>query len=643
MKHKERLNQLFLEKNAFSKIGVVVGIEGNKVIIKIDKEKNLSYLFYKGETYRNVGIGSYIKVIKDFLFIVGKIEKEYVKEKYLITEENIPNNSTKYDRFIQISIVGYFKKNEFIRGIKELPFLYNEAFLMSENEVKQIYKFTDKNFKNYIIIGNALFDEVIVKASITKLFAGHIGIFGNTGSGKSNTLARLYHNLFNKRGINFEGKSKFIILDFNGEYTNPTTISPEKVIINLATGGNFGDKLMINRNWLDEEFWSIILQATEKTQKPFIKRSINYYNYLYKDNTEELITHIINTISNSFFSILTHNAVGGKELDAFKILKNCIKSFFDIENEEEYPEIFRVYNYHNGSLCRNGNDLNDQGYNIRNGKIYFGADNINNVNSEYRLFKEKLQSFEIESVSYLKLFEISLGLRLVLDTLDNRVQYDHIAPLFHRFEKRKRELNKILLIGETDFINNSDKDLISISFKNVNSDMKKIIPLLIAKQAYEIYKESHKEITEKTLNIIIDEAHNILSDDSHRESDSWKDYRLEVFEEIVKEGRKFGVFITISSQRPSDISNTIISQLHNVFIHRLVNNNDLRTIEKTISFLDKVSYESIPILPPGHCIFTGTATDTPVVVDVDILDDNLQPKSKTVNLDELWFNKTDER
>jgi DNA helicase HerA-like ATPase len=86
--------------------------------------------------------------------------------------------------------------------------------------------------------------------------------------------------------------------------------------------------------------------------------------------------------------------------------------------------------------------------------------------------------------------------------------------------------------------------------------MRKTIPLLLAKTIY----ENHKRIGgARTLNIIIDEAHNILSQESFRESESWKDYRLETFEEIIKEGRKFGVFVTIASQRPNDISHTLTS------------------------------------------------------------------------------------
>lgn len=89
--------------------------------------------------------------------------------------------------------------------------------------------------------------------------------------------------------------------------------------------------------------------------------------------------------------------------------------------------------------------------------------------------------------------------------------------------------------------------------------------------------------------MIIDEAHNILSQQSTREAESFKDYRLEVFEQIVKEGRKYGFYLTISSQRPYDISSTIISQLHNYFIHRLVNDMDLKMLANTINTLDLLS------------------------------------------------------
>src|SRR5690606_4227108 len=145
-------------------------------------------------------------------------------------------------------------------------------------------------------------------------------------------------------------------------------------------------------------------------------------------------------------------------------------------------------------------------------------------------------------------------------------------------------------------------NVLVIALGNVNLEMKKTIPLLLAKRIY----DEHKRIAgNRTLNIIIDEAHNILSQESFRESESWKDYRLETFEEIIKEGRKFGVFVTVSSQRPNDISHTITSQAHNYFIHRLINDKDLMTIASAVSYIDRVTEESIPSLPTGTCVFSG--------------------------------------
>ena len=127
--------------------------------------------------------------------------------------------------------------------------------------------------------------------------------------------------------------------------------------------------------------------------------------------------------------------------------------------------------------------------------------------------------------------------------------------------------------------------------------MKKTIPLLAAKKVYEDHK---KRGPNRSLNMVIDEAHNILSRELFREFESWKDYRLETFEEIVKEGRKFGVFVTISSQRPNDISPTITSQAHNYFIHRLINQKDLQSISSAVSYIDKLTEESLPNTADGY-------------------------------------------
>lgn len=135
--------------------------------------------------------------------------------------------------------------------------------------------------------------------------------------------------------------------------------------------------------------------------------------------------------------------------------------------------------------------------------------------------------------------------------------------------------------------------------------------------------------------MIIDEAHNILNSEHADNTDSWQDYRLSVFEEIIKEGRKFGFYLTLASQRPADISPTIMSQIHNFFIHRLVNDHDLDMLSKTVPTLDKNSYKMMPTLSKGEALITGNAMKIPMLLKVD-KEEMIRPKSDDVKLTELW-------
>lgn len=211
---------------------------------------------------------------------------------------------------------------------------------------------------------------------------------------------------------------------------------------------------------------------------------------------------------------------------------------------------------------------------------------------------------------------------------------EHIAPAIHKLNSVVKDIEKS--IEFTDFRNFWDDYNIGIvNLNDANQDTKKMIPLLIAYRLYQDHKKK-KEEDLSYLNIIIDEAHNILSYQSSRESDTWKDYRLEVFEEIIKEGRKFGVFLTLASQRPSDISTTIISQLHNYFIHRLVNDEDIDKVGRSISYLDRVSKESLPILSTGVCVIAGQLTEMPIVVKIDEIESKHIPRNETIDIVAKW-------
>ena len=250
--------------------------------------------------------------------------------------------------------------------------------------------------------------------------------------------------------------------------------------------------------------------------------------------------------------------------------------------------------------------------------------------------KVTVLELDVASVTDVDLVRFKIVLQYYRDIISGFANREHLAPLIKRMQTRVPSIKKLIRVSDDDV---SAAPLTVVSLRDVNLSMRKVIPMLLCKQLYDSKKETDPA-GERYLNLIIDEAHNILSTQSSRESEAWRDYRLETFEEIVKEGRKFNVFLTIASQRPHDISETIISQLHNYFVHRLVSNLDIHAVEKAVAYLDAVSFESLPILATGTCVLAGVSAQVPVIVRIDPLPAAAAPNSRTMSVASAWVDQS---
>ncbi|WP_297192392.1 DUF87 domain-containing protein, partial [uncultured Porphyromonas sp.] len=271
----------YLLKKSIFRIGEVSSVDGREVSVRVDQEKNRSHIIYRGELLSNVSVGGYVKLIKGFNSLIGKIEKEYVKEDK--TDSHSPGYTQaeeRFVRFLSVKMLGYFSGDKYRKGIKELPLIGNECILLDAEEYQKIHSFAQEG-ECTIRLGALMTDErVSIDVSIDRLFASHIGIFGNTGSGKSHTLATLYKNLFQEFGDQkaFQENARFILFDFNGEYANSTTITPLKKVYNLSTKSDQADRIQLSsEDILTPEIFFILASATEKTQQPFIRRALKLY------------------------------------------------------------------------------------------------------------------------------------------------------------------------------------------------------------------------------------------------------------------------------------------------------------------------------------------------------------------------------
>lgn len=637
-------------------VGFVVEIEGTRVRARmLANTNNLTY-YRNGQVYRGIGIGEYVGIQRGPYKLVGKVVHEYLKD----INQDFDNQEFATNRFIReidISIIGAFRNNKFKFGISIFPQIFAEIILLNSDEIYQVLTGNRKNSWSSINIGKTIPEGIGYSVDLGDLFNTHFAIFGNTGSGKSNTLAKLYTELFTfyqKRTRDFND-SKFIFLDFNGEYTKPNTLTPDKLVLKLDTSVKEGvDKIKLPKSeFWDPEMLSILFLATKQTQEPFLRSTLNYFKPEQEViDKEKMINFLVMAFQQVFLS--THK--DEKSLELLKIVLNDL-NVRPSENKElsiwltaKWNGTTRDYYIISENKSQKDSEVNPKKGSEENSEnkievlkkkgeyYYFSNATKQKFQKAVRndLTGEEVLDENIWIDNPLVLLSVLVHLEMIYKLSYGYNQFEFINPLLTRIESRKKMFNKIIQVSDEDNFMNTFCTVISL--RNVNREAKDIIPLLVSRYVYRFQKRRVQNLDkiDKIINLIIDEAHNILSVGKSREADKWQDYRLDVFEEIIKEGRKFGFYLIIASQRPADISATIVSQMHNFIIHRLVNENDLRMLDYSLNSLDRVSKSAIPTLVPGSAIFTGTSFPLPVMVQVDALDQEKSPQSDNVDLNAIW-------
>lgn len=627
----------YLQRDAVFSVGKVVSVEGRRVRVAVDKLKNSSHLLYKGNVVRNVAVGSYVKIAKGFSELVAVVDGERVEEDRAASRE-YRRSADALSRALDVSLIGYLDDGRFVRGVRELPLLDNECFILTESEFEAIHTFVQEGDESLPIGTLAMEPTQAVNIGVDAIFASHIGIFGNTGSGKSYSLAKIYHELFQRFATapGFRERSQFVLVDFNGEYidrtpkndddTRSTTVITEpsnKREYTLTTRGDGGPKLPLPRSAVEDvAFWTVLLDATEKTQAPFLARVLtNDYWERRLGQPEDLL-----------------GVIGDMVLRATK------SSDLSIDRQTVLNLLGEIRTCLGTAAPQALTDLIDDfqqnlHYNPTQRSFYWGDWGPQYITPDHEtwesLTRDKVLALPLDFSAIqpgIDLIRFKIVLQYYSDIISGFSNREHLAPLIKRMETRVPDIKRLVKATDDDGFS---EPLIVVSLRDVNLSMRKVIPMLLCKHLYDQKKE--KDLAnEHYLNLIIDEAHNILSTESTRESEAWRDYRLETFEEIIKEGRKFGVFLTIASQRPHDISPTIISQLHNYFLHRLVNDLDIRAVEKAVAYLDRVSFESLPILPTGVCVLAGVSAQVPVMMQVREMAQEYAPNSPTMSVTKAW-------
>lgn len=613
-------------------LGVIVAVDGDIATVGMYNMSNDSTFLWDGDLLNGPKVGAFLTIEQNDIRIISKVVSEKIQDQQnTVNSVQFDNRYRKnsINRILLLKTQGVIDKKKFELTSQYVPMVGNKVVLTTKEDLSAIYAIDDETAT--ICIGKSVREGQNVKLPIDEFFPSHIGIFGNTGSGKSNTLHKLYLELFRseyKKKILL--KSKFFVIDFNGEYTQNNQFgltTNEKTVFNISTRGET-DKIPITKEYfLDPEFLSLLFSARKATQVPFLKNAIRKYKKLkgsqdFADFEIGLLKFLLKNFKKSGFAPIEEWINIAKDIGVSSSFLGTLSNSYN-------------YNYYSNERIWTNiskNQGNDKVFILNEGKLTeYTESELSKVDTELK------QAYDNQK-SYLRRLLYFLKYQQTYKIASNSVNPEHINPLFSRIEQTLESLEPLIELKD-------DKNKVKAQFKclnvfsliNTNQEVKRLMPMMISKMLYDIQKEEVCSMNKigQTCHLIIDEAHNILNSEHTDNTDSWQDYRLSIFEEIIKEGRKFGFYLTLASQRPADISPTIISQIHNFFIHRLVNDHDLDMLSRTVPTLDKNSYKMIPTLGKGETLITGNAMKIPMLLKVD-KEEMIRPKSDDVKLTELW-------
>ena len=623
------------------RIGTVTAVRGRRIDITVDVDKNDSSLIFQGEIISNVSIGSFLVVRRGYAHLVVQVEEEELVENNAWENSAYQRDVDRNTRILKTILLGEFEadtsvsrfQTRFISGPQTSPLIGNIAYLASPEQASKIYVSTSEP-GTQITIGRLASDSSIpISLDINSIFASHIGIFGNTGSGKSHSLCQLYTQLFeslNKipNATQRLSSTRFILFDFTGEYSTDSTDSilcddEFKSVYGISKnarwrGQPLNSPIPLNIEILDDtDFWVNILEADSSTQRHFVRKALS----------APFDTCDIQMLARDFVHLYFRGAFN-KQLN-IDFLFSIIQNLHETAHEEN--ETFRRKLHDLKASLKF--DPNSQIYYIQTTrkKIYYTTREFNTHIDDF--FDHYFPQTPTTKLTPLDTIRVKFNLTSLAFAYIELMKDTDLDSILQRLDDRIQTLLTWFEFTSNDIQHH--RPLYVINLKDAHFDERQLIPLIITRAAYNEQKKLSKS-QQSHLNIIIDEAHNILSLKKGFENNSLHDTRLKVFEEIILEGRKLNTFLTIISQRPADIAPSIASQLHHYFLHRLGSLDDLECVKNSVLFLNRNSFEAIPSLSCGTCIISGTSVRIPTIVKINELPEGRRPDTATIDLVKLW-------
>lgn len=628
-------------------IGKLISINSERFVVELlNQSINFTINGFE-DIYQYAQLNGYVILPYQDFYIVAEIfgvrekdsDNSWKGEKEQVLSKS---NSVKY---LDINPIGTIQKKgvkqSFRYGVSVFPTLYTDVlyirkeeldviFEVDKDEVDIIHGATAGTKLNHLHIGTStIFPDYGINVDINGFFGAHSAVLGNTGSGKSCTISSMMQTLFKKDQYSACGAS-FIFFDVNGEYhkafsqiENPDIevkyysiedetkeVYEQKCNYDILSKVEY-KKFRLPHWFLTIDEWALLLQTSEKTQLPVLRSGLGF-----SQNMDD---------------------ISRKHIYASNIM-------YVFENwESPVAKRQRIM-----ALIPKGNfnDIIVDGYNTQFGNFSGNQeetfkDSVRaHINDESFIFpKYENQKFEFSDLEHF--LEDAI---LYEEYHGNKQIRDYSSSLITRFKSLRER-------SEFDFLKNSDDnirvdELINdflglengskktqvsiIDLNNVSDEVVEVASSVITRILFD-YLKSIPTRNSFPINIVLEEAHRYISE--YRNSTFGEANKI--FERVSKEGRKYGMFLLVSSQRPSELSKTVLSQCSNFIVHRIQNPEDLSQIRQMTPHISANVLSRLPSIPKQHALIFGHSVQIPALFKVNNADPT--PNSTDNDISTNWF------
>jgi hypothetical protein len=552
------------------------------------------------------------------------------------------------------------ERYSFRRGVDAYPSVGAPVLLPTQNQLRAIVESGDNR---RVKIGiSPLAANATVMIDPDRLFGRHLAVLGNTGSGKSCSVAGLIRwSMAAAKAVRGEEdpNARFIVLDPNGEYANTFKDMSKVRVFAVEADADAGvGQLQVPMWFWNSAEWSAFTQASAKTQRPTLIQALRAV----RDGSVDTVltpSHEMRRYLRTLVSIIQIERGSGRPWGSFPHPKNFLQGALvwrqGLENKDSFTED------ENGALDA-----------IRQ-KISDFEDARSPKYSEQKFTKQEIDDFlELVSAAHTtfggsgndmlpidadvpRAFSGDQFLRSVEANAEILNVSEYVETMLMRIrtilsDSRMKSIgggeNDITLdnwlakyIGDNKASNGS---VTVIDLSLVPADVVHIVTAVVARMTLESlqrYRKINKGRTLPTV-LVMEEAHTFIrryNDDA--ENQNAAAICCQVFEKVAREGRKFGLGLVLSSQRPSELSPTVLSQCNSYLLHRISNDRDQELIHRLVPDNLRGLLRDLPSLPSRHAILLGWASELPVLVEMSSLPQAHRPKSDDPDFWAVWAGK----